>query len=991
MAGNMMNHQTTIFNKKRIAIAVSSALMLTLANPTFAEDTISDKQIEKELKLARHNKDIVKNPQTVEVIEVTGSRLGIEASQMAAQVITISAEDLIASGQPNLQRALKQLPQNAFGSSSIGGLLSEVGSEGINFAGGATVNLRGIGSESTLVLVDGKRIGKSGALGRSSDISNIPMQSVERIEVLLDGASAIYGSDAVGGVINIIMKKDYDDFTVGLQYGAPGDGGFSEKEFNINGGTTWDTGGIRAGYTHMQSSEYKVGKFDGDSSFFVPSYNGEGSNIGFSTSKWGTYEPFAIAEGYTGDIASLVGSEYLTPGFSETEPETKTLLPKKEKDIFMVNMHQELSETITAYFGAQYSDGYTYSNGNTEGSIFNEPFGVRMGPNYGLNNMDSGFIKIYNFQMPEYPSYGESNNKNTRFSFSLDGEITNDWTWDVSATKSKNELRATSFNVLKRDVAGWLMQGVYNHDDDSATPGIGYNPFSNTPSENSKYMFTDDKYMTDTEEKTVDVIIRGSDLLSLPGGELSAVLGYNYKQNGLVTLSEKPIANGNSSLKGAFNLDSKGELSSKGYFLETHAPLISKNNSMAFAKQLDLTGALRHDSYDSSAGSKTTWQLGLVYSPTDELRLRFRKSTAFKAPTLSEGVVNPEYEINPFGTFAFGADEPADGTPGKRFFSNWDAWRQFEPLLSIVGGNPDLKPENSKTTSVGFEYTPEFIPGLRVQMTHYNTDYTDRISKGAFPSFLLNRPDLVEQNYLFVDQGEVTATGIRNKDGSFPAGNADDTYTYQGYVRDSRWTNLDELVVSGVDTNISYGFDTDFGDLSFYVNYSLTNENDYDNEESEVFNNDSAQTLTNRVGDVDFYNTSVPVLSKKKYNARINWLYEQWSVDVNVSNRSDISYTNSDMSLTTKFNNPTNVNLTISYDFSDSGMDFLNGTVATLMVSNLTESDLEVKDYNYTVTGSEETGDLVRTLDSIEDAPALYPSLADARGRMFTLSLRKTF
>lgn len=972
------------FNKRKVAMAVSSVLLLSLSNPLFAysADADSEEEIKKQLELAEKEKNVVKNPQVVEVIQVTGSNLGLEPSQMASQIITISSDDLIGSGQPTLARALKQLPQNAFGSSDIGGILSEVGSEGINFAGGSTVNLRGIGSESTLVLVDGKRIGKSGALGRSTDISNIPMQSVERIDVLLDGASAIYGSDAVGGVINIIMKKDYNDLSVGLQYGEPSDGDFDEKQFDISGGTTWDTGGIRGSYTHMEASSFKVDqKEDADTSFFSPSYNGEGTSVGFSESRWGTKTPYTVAEGYTGDVASLLGSEYLTPGLSETLPQSKTLLPEKEKDIVSVSLYQELTDTITAHFGIAYSDGDTTTDGNQEGATYFRPFGIQIFPGNGMNNMESGYFTVYGFQNSAYPTYSETNNKNTVYTFSIDGEINADWSWDISAGHSKNELESTAFNVMDAGVAGSLLQGTYDHDEDSSTPGLSYDIFADTPQENAAYMYNDKDYSTDTEEDYVDVIIRGTDILELPGGALSAVLGYNYKKNELITKSEDPLALGNSSVKGAANIDNEGSLSSDGYFLETHAPLIGKKNEMALAKQLDLTGAVRHDSYDSRAGSKTTWQLGMVYSPTENLRFRVKRSTAFKAPSLSEGILSPEYVVNDTGTFVFGPDEPADGTPGKRYFSNWEQWRHFEPNLSIVGGNPDLQPETSKTTSVGFEYTPDYIPGLRVQMTHYETDYFDRISKGAFPSFLVNRADLAEKDYVFASQGEVTAAGMKDRNGDYVAGDAETPYTYNGYIVDSRWVNIDELYVQGVDTSVSYSFDSAYGDFNFDLNYSRTIDNDFKNEESEAGNFSGGDVFTNRVGDVPFRNTSIPVLSEDKYIATVNWQYEALSVYVSVNSRSDITYRDPETNERTEFNQPTNVNITASYDLSDYDFDFLEGTTVTLAVSNVTEDDLEVVEYEIDDEGNE----------TKSTAPALYPSLADARGRMYTLSIRKLF
>ncbi len=134
----------------------------------------------------------------------TGSRLAGSPSDLSRNVIVLDRQDIRASGEFTLPRVLQQLPQNTNPTNATyGSRLNGVN----NKTGAATVNLRGLGSESTLILVDGRRVGYSGILGGVTDISTIPLSMVERIEILLDGASAVYGSDAVGGVVNIITRK----------------------------------------------------------------------------------------------------------------------------------------------------------------------------------------------------------------------------------------------------------------------------------------------------------------------------------------------------------------------------------------------------------------------------------------------------------------------------------------------------------------------------------------------------------------------------------------------------------------------------------------------------------------------------------------------------------------------------------------------------------------------------------------------------------------
>lgn len=172
-------------------------------------------------------------------VKVTGSRLSRPPSELSGNLIVLDRAAIRASGELTLARVLRQLPQNINATSEVA--RSQLNGAA-NVTGAATVNLRGLGSESTLILVDGRRVGYSGILGGVTDISAIPISIVERIEILLDGASAIYGSDAVGGVVNIITRQDYAGLEINLNYTRPDAGGFDEVLANVAGGWAWDGG-----------------------------------------------------------------------------------------------------------------------------------------------------------------------------------------------------------------------------------------------------------------------------------------------------------------------------------------------------------------------------------------------------------------------------------------------------------------------------------------------------------------------------------------------------------------------------------------------------------------------------------------------------------------------------------------------------------------------------------------------------------------------------
>lgn len=173
-------------------------------------------------------------------VTVTGTR--IRGAQLTSPLVTISQEEMLLSGHNNLGEALRALPQN-FGGGQNPGVVPGSGGVHQNITGSSSPNLRGLGPDATLTLLNGARMAYDGFI-QAVDLSVVPTAALDRVEVLLDGASAIYGSDAVGGVVNAILKRDYDGAELTVRYGAATDGGYSQMQFTGVAGTTWDSGGF---------------------------------------------------------------------------------------------------------------------------------------------------------------------------------------------------------------------------------------------------------------------------------------------------------------------------------------------------------------------------------------------------------------------------------------------------------------------------------------------------------------------------------------------------------------------------------------------------------------------------------------------------------------------------------------------------------------------------------------------------------------------------
>ncbi|MFC5582777.1 TonB-dependent receptor plug domain-containing protein [Rhodanobacter terrae] len=178
-------------------------------------------------------------------VTVTGTR--IRGGTTPSPVITIGSEQIQQEGFADLGEVIRSVPQNFSGGQNPGIAAGATGGGqgNQNITGGSGLNLRGLGQDASLTLLNGRRM-SYGGFTQMVDISAIPVEAVDRIEIVADGASAIYGSDAVGGVGNVILRRDFDGVTVGARYGSATDGGLTTREYTATGGTTWSTGGLIA-------------------------------------------------------------------------------------------------------------------------------------------------------------------------------------------------------------------------------------------------------------------------------------------------------------------------------------------------------------------------------------------------------------------------------------------------------------------------------------------------------------------------------------------------------------------------------------------------------------------------------------------------------------------------------------------------------------------------------------------------------------------------
>jgi outer membrane receptor protein involved in Fe transport len=219
-----------------------------------------------------------KDVNTLAAVTVTGTR--IRGGTTPSPVIVIGSEQIQQEGFTDLGQVIRSIPQNFSGGQNPGVQFGATsgGPSDQNVTGGSGMNLRGLGPDATLTLLDGHRM-SYGGFSQAVDISAIPVDAVERLEIVPDGASAIYGSDAVGGVANVILKPDFNGVTVGTRYGGASDGGLITREYDATAGTTWDTGGLIVAGEKTSNTPIYADQRDYTQSMYQPSTLWQGNDL----------------------------------------------------------------------------------------------------------------------------------------------------------------------------------------------------------------------------------------------------------------------------------------------------------------------------------------------------------------------------------------------------------------------------------------------------------------------------------------------------------------------------------------------------------------------------------------------------------------------------------------------------------------------------------------------------------------------------------------
>lgn len=726
------------------------------------------------------NQEADSQGEKVERVVVTGSRIRGNAPA-GANVIVIDRGAIEDTGQSTVYEVLRTLPQNYPGSQSEA---SQLNSNNNNLSFGSAIDLRGLGSDATLTLVNGRRIAPAG-FGNFVDVSAIPVSAISRIEILADGASATYGSDAVGGVVNIITRQDFSGAETRFRVGAA-EGGAEEINFGQLFGRDWTSGYVTVGYEYRHRDNLAAAERAFAATSDLRSLGGD--NFDRTTSSPGTITRigttnvlYAIPEGQNGTNLSQAD---LIAGVANLQNirEGTDSLPEQESHSLFASARQALTSRIDLFFDALATDRQAFMRNSAIMSNITVPQS-----NYWrqANNLFPGqgnMVIAYSFIGDSGPTTFDTEAQT--FSGVLGAEIDLGGDWSAEATSSYSRHRDYVNFGNSIDTAALNVALA------SSSATTAFNPFADGGANDAILGSIVRHQVTDNDSRLAVFALKADGpLFQLPAGEVRAALGVEKRDE---SFRVDRVTYSNAGVPTVVATPAPGERETYAAFAELAIPLV-RDGSFLFLRDLDLSASVRREESDDY-GRAVTPKFGVRWGLSEDLALRGSWGLSFKAPRFDQTLVS----IGGSLLVLTPAQDPQadDGSTG---------------LLFITGGNPDLVPEESENWTIGFNYAPAAIENLRLQATYFDVDFTNRIALPAggdvlaaianpapYGSVLIRDPSQQTiDNYLAI---------LHRLGGAMPADGIE-------LIWDGRLTNLSSVRVRGIDMSAGFAFETSFGDF----------------------------------------------------------------------------------------------------------------------------------------------------------------------------------
>jgi outer membrane receptor protein involved in Fe transport len=798
----------------------------------------------------------------IEVIHVIGSMIQGATINGALPVSIIGGKDIDAIGATSGSELFASIPSNgtvSFNGNDVGGVYSARGDV-------SSINLRSIGTGNTLALLNGRRLVQHpGSQTENSvpvttvNLNSIPVKGISAVEVLHDGAAAIYGSDAVAGVVNSEMIKDFTGYRFDLQYGQAENN--DRDKLNLNTLAGWDLNdgmtNISASLNYYHSAEVMASEvspssnsdlrshllgtdFEGDTNFRNNSavtpfgrFDAEQSVDGLTSSAGRFHienvddsdsdQQCVLENGFCIDSGSITRD---TQAFNTNG--SRTLLPETERLNTFIFLNHELNSGTQLYSEL----GYYFAESNSQraptATLTSAP--VTIASTGYWNPLGSGPNQLTGYDIPaeginvEVDAYRlvdggvrqiEVKNTSYRLLGGARGNIGN-WGWDSAALYSA----AKTVDKTANRTSLSLFQDSINQQDSSA-----FNPFCVATCNSQE---TIDSFLIDisrtgeTELALVDFKVSNNDFFSLPAGKLGIALGtelryesfeniYDDRLNGTITYQDSVtgIVYPSDVMGSSGQPNADGSRNILSAFIEISGPLISPEMNIPLVSKLDFQLAGRYEDYNDVGGvfkpkAVLSWHL------FDDLQIRGSYSEGFKAPNLEQLHTASTSRVN-----SATDNYRCQAQINKGEIDRLSQCSAGDSVSNIRLGNTDLKPEDDYTYGLGLVYSPSFVDnltfnvdywrieqenlvGIRSTQTIADLDYFARLNGSSNNNVIRSEP--TADDIAFFDGSGLTAVG--------------DMVEVIGLFE-----NLDSRVTEGLDFSIYYKIDnTSLGDFNFKLN-----------------------------------------------------------------------------------------------------------------------------------------------------------------------------
>ena len=783
--------------------------------------------------------------QDLDDVVVTGSRIPQANLVTTSPVTQVTGEDIDVAGVTRVEDLISQLPQ-AFAAQN-----STVAN---GASGTATVSLRNLGSSRTLVLIDGRRMGYGSPNDDAADLNQIPEQLVERVEVLTGGASAVYGSDAVAGVVNFIMKKDFEGLQVDAQYG------FYQHNNDYDGVGNLRAEIARRGLTNAAQFRLPADNVsDGESrslnvTLGVTAPDGRGNLMAYAGYRNNNpilqgerdYSTCSIGApaGATPSTFTCGGSGTSFPGrftdfgtFNSTLGTGRTFVPFDSNtgnyNFGPLNYYQrpderytmgafgryEVSDKAEVFAQLMFSDYKSVAQIAPSGNFFSTPdincdnplLGAQQRTTIGCTAADvtAGNRRTLYIGRRNVEGGGRQDTlgyESYRGVVGIRGELTEGWNYDVAAQFSRVNMSRVYLNDFSTTRLGRALdvvsvggvptcRSVVNGTDPSCVP---YDIFITGGVTQAALDYVQIPLIQtgETTQQVVTAAVTGDTGWSLPtsSNTIQVAFGAEYRRDYLGSTTDNAFATGDGAGQGGPTIGVTGDADVSEVFGEIQIPLA---DGQAWAYSASIDAAYRRSEYENLGTD--TYKVGADYAPIEDIRFRASYSRAVRAPNVIE-----LFAAQGFGLFDADRD-PCDATTGAvaancigtarhQVTSGQSTSGALDSPAGqynqLGGGNPNLNPEEADTYTYGVVWTPSFVPGFNLSVDYFDIQVDGLVSSVG----ALNTLNLC------YGQNDAAACGriTRNAGGQLWVGT--------GVVQDLN-NNIGGLATSGLDFNANYSFD----------------------------------------------------------------------------------------------------------------------------------------------------------------------------------------